>query len=287
MCAVASAAAPVHLRPMSLADLLDESFRVYRRQFTVLAGVALLVLIPGLVISLASGAYRFNPLTPSYWQSLIQSMNDPQALAQFQQRSNQVTSSPFFALTYLVGILLFPFTTGAVYRAATGAALGQADTIAGVLRATLRRYFGIFGLAILVGLTLLSGVLIVTIPVVVWVVVRWTVSLPALFAENVEPTAALRRSWSLVKTQWWRTLGIVFVLAILTSIVSTAVTAVFSLIAAVFPGGADLRSALALAGSTLASALVAPVFAVGLTLLYLDLRVRKEGLDLEQLARQA
>ena len=287
MCAVASAAPPVRLRAMSLADLLDETFRVYRRQFTVLAGVALLVLIPGLCITLLSGAYRFNPLTPAYWQSFVQSINDPQALSQFQQRSQQVMASPFYPLTYVVGLLLFPFTTAAVYRAATGAAVGQAQTIGSVLQGTLRRYFGIFGLAILAGLTALGGILIVTIPVVIWVLVRWAVSLPALLAENVGPTAALGRSWALVKDQWWRTLGIVLVLAILTSVVSAAVTAVFSVIAAVFPGGADLRSALALAGNTLASGLVAPIFAVGLTLLYLDLRVRKEGLDLEQLARQA
>jgi hypothetical protein len=165
--------------------------------------------------------------------------------------------------------------------------VGQVQTIGSVLQGTLRRYFGIFGLAILAGLTALGGILIVTIPVVIWVLVRWAVSLPALLAENVGPTAALGRSWALVKDQWWRTLGIVLVLAILTSVVSAAVTAVFSVIAAVFPGGADLRSALALAGNTLASGLVAPIFAVGLTLLYLDLRVRKEGLDLEQLARQA
>ena len=287
MCAVASAAPPVRLRAMSLADLLDETFKVYRREFAVLAGVALLVLIPGLVITLLSGAYRFNPLTPSYWQNFAQSVNDPQAAAQFQQRSQQVTSSPFYPLTFVVGFLLFPFTTGAVYRAATGAAVGQAQTIWSVLQGTLRRYFGIFALAILVGLTLLGGVLIVTIPVVVWVLVRWTVAFPALFAENVGPTAALGRSWALVKDNWWRTLGIVIVLAILTWVVTTAITALFSLIAAVFPGGSDLRSALALAGNTLASGLVAPIFAVGLTLLYLDLRVRKEGLDLEQLARQA
>ena len=48
----------------------------------------------------------------------------------------------------------------------------------------------------------------------------------------------------------------------------------------------DVRLAVAQIGSTLLSALVSPITTIAVTLLYFDLRVRKEGLDLDQLAQQ-
>ena len=45
-------------------------------------------------------------------------------------------------------------------------------------------------------------------------------------------------------------------------------------------------AALVSVGSTLLSALVSPITTIAVVLLYFDLRVRKEGLDLDQLAQQ-
>src|SRR6266702_7889243 len=60
--AVASTPAPIRFRPMPLPELLDELFRLYRRHFSVIAGISLLLVIPGLLTSLLSGSYRTNPI---------------------------------------------------------------------------------------------------------------------------------------------------------------------------------------------------------------------------------
>jgi len=60
MGAVASTPAPIRFRPMPLPELLDELFRLYRRHFSLIVGVALLVALPGLVWTLVTGAYRLN-----------------------------------------------------------------------------------------------------------------------------------------------------------------------------------------------------------------------------------
>src|SRR3989442_13552947 len=60
MGAVASTPAPIRFRPMPLPELLDELFRLYRRHFSLIVGVSLLVALPGLVWSLATGTYRVN-----------------------------------------------------------------------------------------------------------------------------------------------------------------------------------------------------------------------------------
>jgi len=157
-----------------------------------------------------------------------------------------------------------------------------------VLRGTARRYFGIFGNRILWYLVIVGMVGIVTIPVVIWVLVRWAVSLPALFAEGAGPMKALGRSWNLTRDNWWRTLGVVIVIFVMVGLIQGALGLLFTGIAAVVPGlSDDLRAGLVLTVATLVNALVGAITPIAITMLYLDLRVRKEGLDLDQLARQA
>ena len=75
---------------MPLGELLDETFKLYRRHFTVIAGVALAVVLPNLIITLISGSYRANPFT--LIQQFLQNANDPSALAAFQARQQQYLS---------------------------------------------------------------------------------------------------------------------------------------------------------------------------------------------------
>jgi hypothetical protein len=81
-------------------------------------------------------------------------------------------------------------------------------------------------------------------------------------------------------------LGVLLVVAILVSIIQSALSLLFVGLAAVVPGLSDeARSTIVAVVSTVIGALINPVQMIAITLLYFDLRVRKEGLDLEQLAR--
>ena len=267
---MATAGIPVRLRPLPLAELLDESFKLYRREFTVIGGVALVVILPNLLLTLISGSYRANPF--SYLQQVFQNLNDPQALQAIQNRQSQYTNSVLYLLTFPIALLLYPFTAGALYRAATSLAAGNVETIGSVLGGTV----------------IAGSVFIVTIPVVIWVLVRWAVSLPALFAEGAGPVQALGRSWNLTKDNWWRCLGVLIVISFMVGLIQGALVLLFTGIAALMPGlSDDLRAGLVTTVATLVNALVGAITPIAITMLYLDLRVRKEGLDLDQLARQA
>ena len=99
---------------------------------------------------------------------------------------------------------------------------------------------------------------------------------------------AVGRSWNLVRDNWWRTLGILIIVSIMVSLIQTALGFLFGGVAAVVPGlNSDLRAGLITTLTTIVDALVGAIQPIAITLLYLDLRVRKEGLDLDQLARQA
>ena len=162
------------------------------------------------------------------------------------------------------------------------------DAYRSLLGGTARRYFGIFGNRFLWGCVIAGSVFIVTIPVVIWVLVRWAVSLPALFAEGAGPVQALGRSWNLTKDNWWRCLGVLIVISFMVGLIQGALVLLFTGIAALMPGlSDDLRAGLVTTVATLVNALVGAITPIAITMLYLDLRVRKEGLDLDQLARQA
>ncbi|TMG17294.1 MAG: hypothetical protein E6H98_07715 [Chloroflexi bacterium] len=71
-------------------------------------------------------------------------------------------------------------------------------------------------------------------------------------------------------------------------LIQGALVLLFTGIAALMPGlSDDLRAGLVTTVATLVNALVGAITPIAITMLYLDLRVRKEGLDLDQLARQA
>jgi len=284
--AVATAGTPVRLRVMPLGELLDETFKLYRRHFTVIAGVALVIIVPNLILSLISGSYRANPF--SYISSVVQNVNNPDQLAQIQARQRAYTGSPLYLLSFPIAALLLPFSVGALYRAATSLAAGNLETIGSVLLGTLRRYFAVWGVVILAALLFVGAIAIVTIPVVIWVAIRWSVAIPALFAEGVGPVKALGRSWNLVRDNWWRTLGILIIVSIMVYLIDAALQVLFTGVAAVVPGlSGDLRAGVITTITTLVDALVGAITPIAITMLYLDLRVRKEGLDLDQLARQA
>jgi hypothetical protein len=284
--AVATAGTPVRLRVMPVGELLDETFKLYRRHFTVIAGVAIVIILPNLILSLISGSYRANPIT--YLQDVLQNINNPDQLSTIQARQSQYTNSPLYLLSFPIAALLVPFSVGALYRAATSLAAGNLETIGSVLAGTARRYFAVWGIVILGALVAVGMIAIVTIPVVLWVLIRWSVAIPALFAEGIGPVKALGRSWNLVRDNWWRTLGILIIVTIMVSLIQTALATLFGGAAALVPGlNGDIRAGIVTTVSTLVDALVGAIQPIAITLLYLDLRVRKEGLDLDQLARQA
>lgn len=75
---------------------------------------------------------------------------------------------------------------------------------------------------------------------------------------------------------------------LLTTIASAIVEFMAGFIIGLIPGlGEDLRSGLAGVAASLAGGLVVPINYIAITLRYYDLRVRREGFDLDQLAQQA
>jgi hypothetical protein len=270
---------PLRLRPLQISELLDETFRIYRGNFLLFAGVSLALALPGLVLNLLTGNYKVFGL-------FFSAFSDPNTFEHSGFGSD-------FNVTYLLAgyaliLLVVPLTAGANIQAAIDVATARPTSIGAVFARVLRRYFGIYGV---VAMGFLMGIVMITIvliPLVIWILVSWSVAVVVLLLEGARPIASLRRSRALVRGHWWRLFGILVVTYFLAAVISSGVGALAGGIAALAPGlSADVRGAVLLLALALTSAMTQPVFPIVITLMYFDLRVRNEALDLDVLVQKA
>ena len=266
-----STPAPLRLRPLEIGDVLDETFRLYRRHFLLLGGVAVAFSLPLAALAGYGLGNLFGTLATQ-----AASGNPPDV---------STLSGTFLGvgLGYLVYILLVPLQYGAITYAVCEAALGHPVTLWSAFRGGIRRYLHVLGL---VALVLGMAIVFCLFPLWIWILVGWIAVLPAMFIENIGLGAAFSRSWRLVQGRWWRTFFIVFLVYILTNVVSAALGAFLYLGQALL---AIVLSPLITftiyeAALIIVSALVVPILIIAMVLIYFDLRVRKEGIDLFQLA---
>jgi hypothetical protein len=267
----------LRLRPLGFGELLDEVFRVYRRHFWLFVSIALLVALPPLVLQILSGQAD----QVGFSASLISGAT---AGGSGQEARPPDLNLLALGLQYLLAIALIPFAEGAIALAAIDTALGRPVTLASCFRRVLQRYWALLGVALL-GVVLLP--LFFCLPVFVWILVRWSMAVPALLAERRGPVQAIQRSWELTRHSWWRLFGILLVVVLMQLVLNSLLGAAGLPIAILIPFVSNLvRGAVAVTVSTLGAALVTPILYLCLVLLYFDLRIRKESFDLDQLAAQ-
>jgi hypothetical protein len=117
----------------------------------------------------------------------------------------------------------------------------------------------------------------------VYAYVKLSLASPALVMEGVGVLESLRRSWALVRGSWWRVLGILILSAVITSLLTTVVTIPITLVATLATGFSEslVPTVLASGIATLVAGIVTLPFSAAVTgLLYIDLRMRREALDI-------
>lgn len=140
---------------------------------------------------------------------------------------------------------------------------------------------GLFGL-----LFALLAALVVAAPAM-WIWIRLYYAMPIVVLERMGPFRAMARSWRLSKGSWWRTLGYWLLAALIVALVQMVLSApagllgmVLGFTAADAAWTAILIGALTYVLTVLLFAVTQPFVAGVNTLLYIDLRMRREGLDL-------
>ena len=262
------------LRPLSMGDVADRAFAVFRARWLVLFAMA----------TLSFGLFFFG------WFFAAAAY----AAAYFD---NHVVS-PFAVLLAAVMLAVFMAVIAGLLIDATAAGhLGRPRGIGASVAVGLRTAPWIFLTGFPVALLPLVAFLIVwtvgdltqSLPAwglaslvgtiaVVYVEASWFVAPAVATVEGLRPIASLRRAWQLTGGFRWRILGLT-VLSV--ALFATGFASVFSLTAtAGIEAGYGLEATVLVLFSALVGAWL-PFFFGTMTIVYYDLRVRKEGLDLQ------
>jgi hypothetical protein len=263
------------LRPLRIGEILDAGIKAYLRNARTLLGLTALVVVP------------FQALAAVVLLSTVSNGDEiphGSVLAVGHRSAAHATSVGANAVLGITSILVAAITTAACVKAVSDIYLDQPTSIRGSLSFALRRSLALIWLEILTGVLLVIAFIALVIPGI-WLYGAWSVATQALLIERLGAASALGRSYALVRGRWWPTAGVLIVSQIMVSIVGGAIQAL--LVAIFLAGSSVLVTALVVSLAAAVSAILTrPLSAAIRTVLYYDLRVRREGFDVEMLADQ-
>jgi hypothetical protein len=249
---------------MAVGDILDRGLKLLFARFPLLITINLLVMIPLIVLQLALPA-------------LEGSVGAALALLGIYLLSIAILSPIAQA------VVLYVVTQEYIDRPAT---LGQAFSVA------FRRFGSLLGTVVLAGLFIALGSIMCFFPALYFMTIYAFVA-QVVVLEDRSGMDALNRSKQLVSGFGWRVFGVLLLIGIVSALLSGMVGKGLELILPfqeTVPGpgpfpivvGFNYRNyAINNLGEDVVTVVLSAYQAVCLTLLYLDLRIRKEGLDLE------
>jgi hypothetical protein len=154
----------------------------------------------------------------------------------------------------------------------------------------------VFWVFLLIGLTFFALIIpgagalvllfIFSLPLIVFLLVRWSVAIPALMVEDKKGTKALGRSFGLVEGRWGATFAVLIVGIIFIALLEFLVSLVGEGLGSLAEDQTALFVALVSVINGIGTLISAPFQAAIVTVIYYDLRVRKEAFDVELLTQQ-
>jgi len=288
----------VPLRPLFLGDILGAGFKILRFNPRATIGLSLALQLIGLLLVLPFVGWLLT--------------GGVQRLGDLSDPDNG--SSPLLNLVQVPSSLFASAATLVLCVVVSRAVIGERATIGEAWR-ELRPQIGRLLLFLLVtgliwlaglglvalalyGLAQLDGALavlggLVLAPVFVFVYVRLGLATSALILERIGVIESLRRSWALSRGAFWRLFGIQLVTSLVVGFASGALMFPVTMIGmlAVFATSSDSPGSLASGflvmmvivglAQVLVAAVTTPITSTVSTLLYIDQRIRREGLDVE------
>jgi hypothetical protein len=233
-------------RPRSFGELLGTVFTVWGRHFGVFAAISFAVVIPVDAIFFGGmlGWFTSYDPTPPPETNLIATI----------------------ASTLIIQPLIIAMHVTAVLEIGEGRKPGLKEVFArgGDL------FVPVLGALLLVWLFFVLGFIALIIPGI-YIATRLSVAAPAVVVEGQRGMGAVRRSWDLVKDNWWRVFGVLAIVGIASVLGGNILAAPGLLISDAIGNGMP-----ALIAQIVAQALLNSLQALAATLIYFDLKARKE-----------
>ncbi|WP_231633463.1 DUF7544 domain-containing protein, partial [Streptomyces clavuligerus] len=310
---VAAKPGVIPLRPLGVTEILEGSVATLRGHWPTVLGITLTVSVfAQLCITAADLAFGIEPVKQSAEPGTDEALRE----AFDSARVALINALPTMFIGLIVTFLVTALLTMVVSRAVLGRKLSLTEAWQEA-RPRLPQLLGLTFLLPLIAVAIAatamapglllggnSGALLLTLgtlvgmPLMIWVMVRFTLAPTALMLERQGVMAALRRSARLVEGAWWRTFGIMLLTILISFVIQLIVGIPFIALGYLADSGgmSDLMAGrtpdswqfllVTGIGAVIGYAISYPLSAGVTALLYIDQRIRRESLDLE-LARVA
>ena len=268
------------LRPMGIGDIVDETFRLYRENFMLFVATCAVLEVPVQIINflIQLSAPVAAPLTPG--PSLTS-----------EQASALAAVSAAGSIGALVGAFAAAIMTAALAVAISNRYLNRSVSVGDAYRATMNRLGPLLLAIVWAGVRLIllgiACIVLVGIPFLIYFGVAWSLLSQVVMLENVGGIRASARSRELIRGYWWKTLGLLVVTWLLVTILTAIPAGVVGAI--VGSGAGSSGTGLLITGivGLILGVLTRPIPIAAMTLLFYDLKIRKEAFDLEAMVQQA
>jgi hypothetical protein len=268
------------LRPLSIGELLDRTFSLYRRNFLLFIGISAIPHLMVLALQLMQIAF-----TTTMFPVVPPTTTEFQAASPNFSMGGVLSVVGFAIVGFIIYVIAYLFAQGGTVFAVSELYLGRTTTIGqslGRVRGELLSLFFVIFFSLLA-----TGVafLFLIVPGI-YVACRLCVCIPAALLENLGPFDSLDRSFKLTKDN----AGRAFLILLLYVVILYAALFLFDLpfifaiqSAAHNPGMLRMWTALMQVGNFFSNVLITPVLTIASAIFYFDLRVRKEAFDLQMM----
>jgi hypothetical protein len=262
---------------MSVSQLLDTTFALYRQNFALFAGIVAVLYAP---LTLFQLAFTFSAPLGS-----LKTTTAPDGSVTFPPDffPNLETTLALFGGLVFVTLIFTALITGALAQAISARYLNRPMTVGEAYRSVgMGTFVSLVVASVLSTICVFVGFFAVIIGAL-YLYVRFIFISQSLVLEHSGIIGAFRRSGYLVRGSWWRVFGTSVVLFIFVAIVGGVASAVGGIFGAFTPY--ETSTVVKTIVSSAANVFALPIQLGTLTLLYYDLRIRKEGFDLEQMVQ--
>jgi hypothetical protein len=271
------------LRPLRLGQIIDQAITIYRANFLPFIGIVALVQIPvSLVQFLVASVTSFGQLSGDAGLMM--------GLAGVGMLGN-------LAVVAASMLLLYGLANGVIAQATTAVRLGgEKPGVFSSYRLSRPHWVNVLLAVVLAGILSIGLFIWMLIPCIGWLtgpgmslffgMTILPLAAPIAVLEGKNAMAAIRRAWDLTRRRFWWVVGFTLVLWAFSQIIVTGPAVLISMASlAAFESSEVLSNPLLMNGvqsfaAAITSVLYMPVYFCAMTLMYLDLRVRTEGLDL-------
>lgn len=305
----------VPLHPFSFGTILGRSFVALRQNPRVLLGFALLIqTVAYIVVIVAVGAVGFAAF------SRLETVRPGTEEYETIMAGSIALTGVVGLLLGLAAGALSVIVQGVVVMEVIHAVVAERLTLGALWRRVKPVFWRLFGYSALIITAMLvvlgvvagivAGLALVAVPVAVvlgilsvlalvplywWLTIKLVLVPSSILVERATIRGAIRRSWMLTRGRFWSSLGVIFLIGAIFGAVAQVVSIPFSFISAglstvISPtGDLDASGFIAIIVSTLLTYVVAllvqsiaiVVQSTATALIYVDCRMRHEGLDLD------